>query len=105
MKKEGNHKRAQKSAKRSKSGVVQKRWDTRGKEKRRKKKSQKLGLLLLLWVPQKVSKIFKKKKTKILSLGFSPLKLKRDDLDDSDKSEQKAASNKREREREDGTAA
>ena len=74
VKKEGNHKRAQKSAKRSKSGVVQKRWDTRGKEKRRKKKSQKLGLLLLLWVPQKVSKIFKKKNKN--SLGVLSFKIK-----------------------------
>ena len=76
MKKEGNHKRAQKSsAKRSKSER-----DKRGKEKRaRKKKVSKIRVVVVVVVgAPKSLKNFQKKKTKILS-GFSPLKLKRDD--------------------------
>ena len=42
-----------------------------------KKKSQKLGLLLLLlWVPQKVSKIFKKTKNKNSLFGVLSFKIK-----------------------------
>ena len=74
MKKEGNHKRAQKSAKRSKSfGVVQKRWDTRrGKEKRaRKKKVSKIRVVVVVVVgaPKSLKNFQKKKKQKFSLWG------------------------------------
>ena len=76
MKKEGNHKRAQKSsAKRSKSER-----DKRGKEKRaRKKKVSKIRVVVVVVVvvgAPKSLKNFQKKKNKNSLLGFSPLKIK-----------------------------
>ena len=115
-----------KSAKRSKSGVTYKKggpvlflclkiWFLRFEKRKakgtkeekkngEKKKSQKLGLLLLLWVPQKVSKIFKKKKNKN-SLGVLSFKIKARRPTTLIKANKKLLRVTKEREREDGTAA
>ena len=117
MKKEGNHKRAQRvqkgvkaeSYKKGTKSVSELKKERRKGQKRKRKTAKKKVSkirVVVVGAPKSIKKY--KKKTKILS-GFSPLKLKpnqSETTDDSDKSEQKAAaSNKREREREDGTAA